>query len=70
MFSPDLEIDSLNSAQRDTSFDWGHFLTIMFSNGLVPAKDRGLVAEAIIHSRGEKRIKANEKEQGREGFAS
>lgn len=38
----------------------------MFSNGPVPARDRGLVAEAIIHSREKERIKATEKEQERE----
>lgn len=38
----------------------------MFSNGPMPARDRGLVAEAIIHSREEGRIKAIEKEQERE----
>lgn len=42
----------------------------MFSNGPVPAREGGLVAEAIIHRREEERIKATEKEQDREGFAS
>ena len=42
----------------------------MFSNGPMLARDKGLVAEAIIHSREEERIKAIEKEQGREGSAS
>lgn len=50
--------------------DCGHFLSIMFRDGPLPARDRGLVAEAIIHSREEERIKATEKEQEREGFAS
>lgn len=38
----------------------------MFGNGPLPAIARGLVAEAIIHSTEEERIKATEKEQERE----
>lgn len=37
---------------------------------LAPANVRGLLAEAIIHSREEERIKAIEKEQERAGPAS
>lgn len=42
----------------------------MLSKGPLPARDRRLVAEAIIHSTEEERIKAIEKEQEREGSAS
>lgn len=42
----------------------------MFSSGPLPVPDRRLVAEAIIHSTEEERIKATEKEQGRVGSAS
>lgn len=48
---------SLTSPHWDTSSDCGHFIPIIFSNGPVPASGRGLVAEAIIHSREKERIK-------------